>query len=436
MLNSHCKTSHTSTTVFQLTGPGRAAVAVLAVAGPDAVEAVDRHFFAANGQPLTEQKVARIIFGHWDSPSGEELVLCRRDLQSVEIHCHGGLQAASRIHDRLTEEGCQSADWPTWISRQTSNRLQSEAQEAVAHALTRRTVAILLDQIDGALQREVLAICGLLRPGTVPSETKGAEAQIVDPEKPLRRIEILLKRAEVGSHLTRPWHLLVAGRPNVGKSSLVNAIVGYARSIVFDVPGTTRDVVTARAAIDGWPVWIEDTAGMQRTSDPIEREGIELARQRLATTDLLVWVLAAPEIAGLTGSESGQSPSQICRREIGAYIGELADKLPLQVVVNKIDLCAQESHTVEPFRASDCRWQKGAAVSYTSATGGIGIEPLISTLAQRLVPENLEPGDAVPINGHQRDALFDAQRALRQGDCLSALTALESLLRGDIEPRC
>ena len=115
----------------------------------------------------------------------------------------------------------------------------------------------------------------------------------------------------------------------------------------------------------------------------------------------------------------------MCKYEIivagTKYVVEVGDvsTSPVQVIVNKIDLCQQEPR------------EDLSGTSYTSATGGVGIEPLISTLARRLVPGQLAPGDAVPINERQQGGLFDAQRALCHGDCLSALAALEGLLQGD-----
>ncbi len=105
----------------------------------------------------------------------------------------------------------------------------------------------------------------------------------------------MLARAPLGLHLTKPWQIVIAGPPNVGKSSLLNAFVGYQRAIVFDQPGTTRDVVTAATAIDGWPVQVSDTAGLRSSADPLETAGADSAAQQARAADCLLLVFDASQ---------------------------------------------------------------------------------------------------------------------------------------------
>ena len=118
----------------------------------------------------------------------------------------------------------------------------------------------LLDQYHGALESEIEAIRTLLRE-LQPNIDAAAS-----------RLETLLGRASIGLHLVRPWRVTIAGPPNVGKSSLLNALAGFERAIVFDQPGTTRDVLTVLTAIDGWPIELADTAGWRDSERP-DRDG-------------------------------------------------------------------------------------------------------------------------------------------------------------------
>ena len=108
-------------------------------------------------------------------------------------------------------------------------------------------------------------------------------------------IERLLERERIGSRLISGWKVALAGRPNVGKSRLLNALAGYTRAIVDPMPGTTRDLVTVRTSMDGWPVELADTAGLRASADTIEAEGIRRARAYQAEADLRVLVLDRSE---------------------------------------------------------------------------------------------------------------------------------------------
>jgi tRNA modification GTPase len=205
------------------------------------------------------------------------------------------------------------------------------------------------------------------------------------------RLEALLATAELGLRLTRPWQVVIAGRPNVGKSSLINALVGYQRAIVFDQPGTTRDVVTASTVIDGWPVALSDTAGLHAADDRLEAAGIELAKERLAHADLVIWVLDATAIAD----------------DLSAMVGEQVIELGLVVpakrlvVLNKID------------RAPGIAIPKGAIA--TSAMAGTGIEQLLAVISSTLVPQVPESGAAVVFTERQRAAMEAIRLACRDG---------------------
>jgi len=341
--------------LVQLTPPGRGAVATLLVEGPGAADLVEAQFRAKSGRSLTAHPEDRLVFGHFQSDSGEEVVVRRRGQDAVELHCHGGWAAVAMIRDRLERLGCRTIGWQSWVAADDRDPLVSAARIALADARTLRTAAILLDQYHGALRRELGEIEAALG--------RNDEAQAT------ARIDALLARAELGRHLVRPWQVVLAGRPNVGKSSLVNALLGYTRAIVHHEPGTTRDAVGAATAIDGWPLQLSDTAGLHAGDDPVERAGMELARKKLATADLVVLVFDSAE----TWSESDRTLLQ-----------SRPDAL---VVHNKSDLPPPPG------------WRPPGVA--TSALTGDGVEALARAIADRLVPHPPPPGAAVPLDEEQ-----------------------------------
>ena len=376
-----------------LTPSGRGAVAVVAVEGEGSVVSIGRYFQAANQRDLKNQPLGRIVYGHWGGRDGEDLVVCRRSESALEIHCHGGRQSSAQIAADLTDAGCTVIDAEQWLARQHACPITASAHAAMAQATTLRTATILLDQYHGALRREVEAIDLHLANGNAEEEA-------------IASLEELLQYAELGWHLTEPWRVVIAGQPNVGKSSLINALVGYERAIVFDQPGTTRDVVSATTAIEGWPVELNDTAGLHETTDQIETAGIGLARERLATADLVVWVLDA---VGMESSD--RHTNWALAEQQAAAVGVQLDPKRTQIVVNKIDLAPSS-----PSQSLG-----------TCAVSGAGIEELLAALVGHLVPNSPSPGAAMPFVATQVEALQAALAATRREDLATASEILHPL---------
>lgn len=361
-----------------LTPPGRAAVATIAVQGSEALRIVGRLFTAASRRSLDEFPLRRIVFGRWEPPrardgnaaerrdehqlpeqQGEEVVVCRLTEQHLEVHCHGGAAAATAIIRSLTESGCelrswqQSLDRPLWPGSQkpetSRDPWSADAIIALASARTERAAAILLDQYRGALRDEWNTIDNLIQSGEL--------------DRSRQRLEDLLRAAEVGLHLTTPWKVTLAGAPNAGKSSLMNALLGYSRALVSDQPGTTRDALAAPTALHGWPVELTDTAGLREAATSIESLGVEIARQQIAAADLVVHVVDAATFGGDAPWVSLPAGKEL-------------------VVWSKCDL--PNAHT----RHSGLR---------TSALTGAGIPSLIEAIVARLVPNPPPPGAPVPF---------------------------------------
>jgi tRNA modification GTPase len=369
-----------------LTPAGRGAVAVVRVAGPGAATIVGRHFDAATGKPWNASTPGRIAFGRFrptpQSDQGEELVIVARTSDDVEIHGHGGRAAVDTILQSLAADGCRIVDWREMIFADFADRLAAEATIALAEARTVRTAAVLVDQQAGALRRAVDSIIRQVETGDV-----AGAADAVDG---------LLRFAPPTLRLTEPFRVTLAGRPNVGKSSLLNALVGYARAIVFDQPGTTRDVVTAVTAMEGWLVELADTAGRRAAADPLESAGIDRAMRQSAADDLTV----------LVGDAS--TPWTTADDELVASIPHAL------IVHNKCDLAMIDVGRRPP----------GVAIS---AITGQGLAELQRAIVERLIPAPPAPGQAVPFTNRQVEALSAARAALQSGETPCVLEALKRL---------
>jgi len=371
----------------RLTPQSRGAVAVIAVEGTRATECVARYFVSAAGKPLASFPLNRIIFGRWEQPggNGEEIVVCRTSESSLEVNCHGGIAAARAIMNALAADGAVEQFPESWATRHSGDSIEAEAWLALAEARTGRTAAILLNQYRGALRRAIEV--------TIDELTRGESTAAG------QRLAVLLERSDIGLHLTKPWRVVFAGPPNVGKSSLMNCLLGYQRSIVFDQPGTTRDLLSAPTAFDGWSMELTDTAGLRESEDAIEVEGVSRATSLLAEADLTVLVFDAT-------CDWDTQQEQLLARNPKA--------LP---VINKCDLRDAASEATQ-FVA-------------TSALTGIGIAELMQQIVQRLVRRELAPGDAVPFTPRQVQTIASARRAIEDGQIPSAIKALKNLIIGE-----
>ncbi len=402
-----------------LTPPGRGAVATISVTGPQAASHVASLFRAAAGRPLADFPCGRIVFGRWapSGEAGEEIVVCRRATDEVEIHCHGGRLAARTIVDSLVAGGTEEIPWQDLAGRQAADHIEAETRVALAAARTERAAAVLLDQLRGALRSSLTEAVTHIRRGNT------AEAAVI-----LRDLE---KRADVGLHLTEPWRVVLTGRPNVGKSSLINAILGFERCIVHAEPGTTRDVVTAHTALDGWPVELADTAGLRDGRDEIEIAGVQRARQQLQQANLIVLVfnVSAPWIS---------ADESLLAEWPGAVVAH-----------NKCDLVSPQRERASCRTALPGRPDGPEGPSYgnnlsaeavaapprdrplglmVSAAEGFGIDTLVHEVARRLVPEPPGPGTAVVFTQPQIQAVRAARAALAVGNDDEAVSLLTGLL--------
>lgn len=334
------------TRVSVLTPPGSAAIAVLAIQGPRAREFAAKHFHSARALPAPSPS-PRFRFGRFGSSKGDEVLLVLRSHDHIEIHCHGGRQVVAWLLALLAADGVQETPWQEFVRPHFADPV---AAALLPFARTRRTAAILLDQANGAYARTVAAI-----------EAGGVDASSLR--------ETLQRYAVVGRHLVEPWTVAIVGKPNAGKSTLLNALAGFDRSIVSPIAGTTRDAVSVSLAFDGWPVDVIDTAGLRESGDTLEQEGVRRAKDTLAASDLSLWIVDATEV------QSSPLEDWIPTQSSGRVL----------VVLNKCDLLARPIQEV------------GGAISISAATGDC-IPQLAMRMTELLVPAPPAPGEPVPYS--------------------------------------
>lgn len=350
--------------VCLLTPPGRGALAVVGLWGPDAAGFADLAF-TSHGGPLRCRTDGAIAVGCWaaaEGHAGEELVVVRHGADRLEVHCHGGRAAPEAVIATLATLGARPARWQEWPGS-TAGIVAREARAALASAGGPRAARILCRQLAGALDREMSRVALLREEGDVAAASMA--------------VDRLLCAARVGLRLARPWRVVLAGAVNAGKSSLVNALAGHARSLVTDRPGTTRDRVEVRIVLGGWEIDLVDVAGTRHdeaAAAAVERAGIARAEEARAAADLVLRVVPAGAGAG-----HAVPPS---RREL--------------LVLSKADLAAPAGAVAD-------------GVVVTSALTGAGIELLGARIVERLVPEDVsDPGllaGAVPFTERQVAAL-------------------------------
>jgi tRNA modification GTPase len=328
------------------TPPGVGAIAVVRLSGPGARTIADRVF--CGGEELTKAKSQTVLHGFAVNQTGERLdeVLAAVFLAPktytgediVELSCHGGPLPAALVLDAVLLAGARAAGPGEFTKRAfLSGRLDLSQAEAVAEIVEARSRAGLkaaLSQLGGSLSSRVRCLRERLIDvlaelearldfsedveGSIAAEAIGETVRDVRAE-----LGAMLQSASLGRLVREGARVVIAGRPNVGKSSLLNAIVGRDRAIVTPVPGTTRDTVEDWVELGGVLLTLADTAGLRSPGDVIEAEGVRRTREVLHESQLVLAVLEMPSLP----------TSQDLR-----LIRELADEAPVIPVVNKIDL--------------------------------------------------------------------------------------------------
>ena len=363
-----------------LTPTGVGGIAVIELSGPEAQHLLGQCFRTSGSR--CGPSPGTVCYGHIVARDEvlDEVIVCRVPCETpvYEINSHGGLAAARRVLSLLVELGAKRVDWSEAELGRPLGALERLLFEQLLETRTQRAAEVLLVQLGGKLRAQLEAIEACL-----PARS----------EEALKRIDSLLATRRFGRRLCEPATVVVTGAPNVGKSTLANALAGRSRSIVHHLPGTTRDAVRSVVSLGGLPVVIVDTAGLRQATDEIERLGVSVALDEAAACDLVVWVF---------------DHSRPIRDGEAVYLEGLR-RLPLLGVINKIDLSG-------PLDETRVRRLLAGEVLRTCALTGRGIEALRQKMVTTLVGE-LPPRDAavVTLGSLARD-LDETARRVKSGE--------------------
>jgi tRNA modification GTPase len=408
------------TIVAPATPPGEGGVGIVRLSGPCSVEILGSVF--RGKRTINRMESHHLYHGHLLDGSGslvdEVLAVIMRGPRSytgedvVEVHCHGGTQIQRCVLDLFLATGARMALPGEFTQRAFLNgRLdlaQAEAVVSLIGARSERASRVALAQLDGTLSQRVYQYSSRLKDslalleahidfpddevGTLDLSSLSAAVKNLSSE-----MSCLMESFDLGRVLREGIGVLILGRPNVGKSSLMNALLGEPRAIVTEVAGTTRDTIEEQLVLVGFPVRLVDAAGVRYTEDPIEREGVRRAREKAAVADLVLMVV--------------DGASRLNNDDLLAL--ELCKSDKTLVVVNKCDQA----------QIADLSCFSAFPQVFVSAKYGLGLSVLRDSIANHFSSDTGFSGDegVIVTERRHRDALLQAIVALERS--LASLTA-------------
>ena len=402
------------------TAMGEGGIGIVRISGKGSLDIANRLFKGVKVNSLDDVENRKLTYGHIvDSKDGEmidEVLIAfmkgpytytREDM--VEIYCHGGIISVRKILEVILENGARLAEAGEFTKRAFLNgRLDLSQAEAVIdmiRAKTDKSFQVSLNQLEGSISHKVKEIRNMLL-----EMIAHIEVSIDFPDEDIEdityeeleqkaslvkeRIKKLLSTADRGKILRDGLNTVILGKPNVGKSSLLNAILRENRAIVTNVPGTTRDIIEEYINIDGIPLKIVDTAGIRSTEDLVEKIGVDKAIDRVDNADLVIAVFDASESMTAEDYE---------------IIDIVKDKNSI-VLLNKLDLPNEydENYLKELLPNKD--------IISTSIATGVGIDKLEEKIKEMFYTGELEiESDIIITNMRHKDQLIKALKNIEDG---------------------
>jgi len=398
---------------------GKSGIGIVRLSGREALKISDRIFVSHKKKKIKKTLSHRILYGHIVDPKNKEVVdevlvsvmkaphtYTREDI--VEINCHGGPAPLRRVLELALECGARLAEPGEFTQRAfLSGRMdlvQAEAVLDVINALTEQSRRIAVEQLSGGLSRQMEAVreklvelTALVEAHIDFPEEDIAPLLLKDLKKRAVHIRGSLKRmidgARYGRILREGLKTAIIGRPNVGKSSLLNALLEHDRAIVTEMPGTTRDVIEEYLNINGVPIRIMDTAGIREVTDVAEREGVKRSIAAMQDADMVLLLLDGSEVLHDTDME----------------LIEKSKSRNTILVINKTDLPQMVGADLKPPAK---RAIGDSLIVKISAKKGTGLDELKNRMTESIIASHAEAGAYIVTNIRHARALEKAHSSM------------------------
>ena len=418
------------------TAMSNSGIGIVRMSGEEAVTIADRIYKGKKGKKLSEQQTHTIHYGYitdGDDTIDEVLVMIMRGPHSytgedtIEINCHGGVYVVRRILETVIKYGARPAEPGEFTKRAFLNgKMDLSQAEAVGDLISSKNEYALrssVSQLKGNIKTEIQKIreeilyhtafieTALDDPEHISVDGYGEKLRVVVEEQ-MKSLKHLLSTCDNGRIIKEGIKTVIVGKPNAGKSSLLNMLLGEERAIVTEIAGTTRDVLEEHMNLQGISLNIVDTAGIRDTEDVVEKIGVDRAKENAKDADLIMYVIDASE-------PLDENDDDIMRMIYRRKSIILLNKAALGTIIGRKEIEKKYDEVNEPKEYMDARKQESGkhypAIIEISAKNGQGIEKLEETLKEMFFEGKISFNDEIYItNVRHKTALNHAYEALKK----------------------